>query len=73
MTDDGSRGRQSSAAPSRLATFIVRRPRAHRNQHPMDFAETFTDVLMATVMAKMVAEGGRTARLLNAVQDDTSA
>ena len=52
MTDDVSR--VADKFSRRLATFIVREA-TKRNQHPMDFAETFTDVLMATVMAKMVA------------------
>jgi|JI10StandDraft_1071094.scaffolds.fasta_scaffold2992671_1 hypothetical protein len=53
MTDDVSR--VADKFSRRLATFIVREA-TERNQHPMDFAETFTDVLMATVMAKMVAQ-----------------
>lgn len=53
MTDDVSR--VADKFSRRLATFIVREA-TERNQHPMDFAETFTDVLMATVMGKMVAK-----------------
>lgn len=53
MTDDVSR--VADKFSRRLATFIVREA-TERNLHPMDFAETFTDVLMATVMAKMVAQ-----------------
>ena len=53
MTDDVSR--VADKFSRRLATFIVREA-TERNQHPLDFAETFTDVLMATVMAKMVAQ-----------------
>ncbi len=53
MTDDVSR--VADKFSRRLATFIVREA-TERNQHPMDFAETFTDVLMATVMAKLVAQ-----------------
>lgn len=53
MTDDVSR--VADKFSRRLATFIVREA-TERNLHPMDFAETFTDVLMATVMAKLVAQ-----------------
>lgn len=39
----------------RIASYVIREAQ-ERGVHPMDFAETFADALMAAVMGKMVAK-----------------
>lgn len=53
MADDTER--VADKIGKRIASYVIREAQ-ERGVHPMDFAETFADALMAAVMGKMVAK-----------------